>query len=237
MRADRLIVALDTDDLKKAASLVDALSGLVKFFKVGSVLFTAHGLAAVNMVHAKNCEVFLDLKFHDIPQTVKNVSGLIARSKVFMFNLHSSGGEVMLTAAVCAAGEESKKLNLRRPLVLGVTVLTSIDENMWRDLGAKREIRSQVIHLAQLSRKAGLDGVVASARDAPDIRANLGEDFIIVSPGIRPAGANIAEDDQKRFTTPKEAVEAGCSYIVLGRPISEAKNPREAAERVIAEIA
>lgn len=235
-RTTRLIVALDTDDLEKAERFVDELSSVVKLFKVGSILFTAHGLEAINMVQGKGCEVFLDLKFHDIPYTVKKTSRFITRHKVFMFNLHASGGEMMLAEAVRGVDEESKKLNIRRPLVLGVTVLTSIDKNTWRDLGVKRDIKSQVIHLAQLSHRAGLDGVVASPEDAPHIRADLGEDFIILSPGIRPAWANIGEDDQKRFMQPKEATEAGCNYIVLGRPITGAKDPRQAAERVIKEI-
>jgi orotidine-5'-phosphate decarboxylase len=233
----KLIVALDTDDLKKAKALVDMLSGVVKFFKIGSILFTAHGLEAINMVRAKGCEVFLDLKFHDIPHTVKRVSSIITRYKVFMFNVHSLGGERMMAEAADAARRESKRLNIRRPLVLGVTILTSIDKNMWQDLGVKGEIKSQVIHLARLSKRAGLDGVVASAQDAPDIRANLGEDFIILSAGIRPEWASIKpEDDQRRFATPLEAVRGGCNYIVLGRPITEAPNPREAVERVLAEI-
>ncbi len=234
----KLIVALDTDDLKKAEDLVDTLSGVVEIFKVGSVLFTAHGFKAVEMVQGKDCEVFLDLKFHDIPYTVGKASRLVARHNVFMFNLHASGGRAMIVAAVSGAREESERLNLRRPLMLGVTVLTSIDENAWRDLGVDRDIKSQVIHLAQLSRQAGLDGVVASPRDAADIRAGLnpGEDFIILSPGIRPVGANISGDDQKRFMTPKEAVERGCSYIVLGRPITAAEDPRRAAEKIIAEM-
>lgn len=237
MAQNKLIVALDTDDLKEAECLVDSLSGVVKIFKVGSVLFTAHGLEAINMVQAKGSEVFLDLKFHDIPHTIRKVSRLITRYEVFMFDVHSSGGEVMMAEAVCAAKEESEKLNLRRPLVLGVTVLTSIDEDIWRDLGVKRDIKGQTIHLAQLSHRAGLDGVVASARDISAIRTNLGDSFIILSPGIRPEWVNLSEDDQKRFMPPKEAVERGCDYIVLGRPITEARDPRQAAERVLAEIA
>jgi len=236
MAGNKLIVALDTDDLKKAERLVDELFGVVKIFKVGSILFTAYGFKAVNMVQRKGCEVFLDLKFHDIPYVVKETSRFVTRHKVFMINLHASGGEMMMAEAVRAVDKESKKLNIRRPLVLGVTVLTSIDKNTWGDLGIKREIKSQVIHLAQLSHRAGLDGVVASPEDAADIRANLGKDFIILSPGIRPAWVKLSEDDQKRFMQPWEAMKAGCNYIVLGRPISEAKDPRKAAERIIAEI-
>lgn len=232
----KLIVALDTDNLDKTKELINRLSGIVKIFKVGSVLFTACGWDAIDMVHDKGAEVFLDLKFHDIPNTVKSVSQIATRHNIFMFNVHASGGYQMMREAKNASAEEAKKLNIRPPHILGVTVLTSIDKEALTALGINKEPKDVVIHLADLASKAGLDGVVASPEEAGDIRKSLGEDFIIVSPGIRPGAIKAGKDDQKRFATAKEAIDNGADYIVVGRPITEAENPRKAAEEILSEI-
>ncbi len=235
-KGDKIIVALDVNNLGEMEDLVDKLRAVVKIFKIGSVFFTACGWDAVDMVHSSGAEVFLDLKFHDIPNTVKNVSQIATRHKIFMFNVHASGGYKMMKEAKDASTKEAKKLNIRAPYILGVTVLTSIDKEELSALGISKEPKDQVVDLANLTSKAGLDGVVASPKEAGDIRRSLGEDFIIVSPGIRHKETTIGDDDQKRFTTAKEAIDSGANYIVVGRPITEAENPRKATDKILSEI-
>lgn len=246
--SERLIVALDVDSLKKAKHFVDTLYPQVKIFKVGSQLFTACGPEAVRMIGSKGAKVFLDLKFHDIPNTVfKTVStgtslGYVITSvsnsvetaerikdsitpPVFMMTVHATGtgGRAMLEAAVKGATEKAKELKIQKPYIVGVTRLTS-DEN-------NKNTQEEVLKAAKLVYDSGLDGVVCSILEAPTIRKEFGKKFIIVTPGIRPK--NSPADDQKRTTTAQEAIKAGADYIVVGRPILEASDPLKAAKELL----
>ncbi len=230
-----LIVALDCDGKASAERLLEALSPSVEIFKVGSALFTACGPAIIDVIHRKGLKVFLDLKLHDIPNTVARVSRLITKFGVYMFNLHALGGLEMMRRARISADEEARSSKKDSPIILGVTILTSIDEGALRtDLGSERGLEEEVLHLAGLAGEAGLDGVVASPKEARVIRQTMGRDFIIVTPGIRPAGR--PGEDQKRVATPREAVDSGADYIVVGRPIIEAEDPLQAAQRIIEEM-
>ncbi len=213
---DKLIVALDMDTLSDAKKLVDKLYPAVKMFKVGSQLFTACGPEAVKMVTQKGAKVFLDLKSHDIPNTVKKAVEAAARLQVFMLTVHLSGGSQMLQAAASVPN---------RPKIVGVTVLTSQSED---------DTANKVLELAKLAKNSGLDGVVCSAREAVMIRKQCGKDFIIVTPGIRLKDSS--SDDQARTATAKEAIQAGADFIVVGRPIINALNPLEAAKDILREI-
>lgn len=216
---ERLIVALDFPSLAEAAEMVGKLAPVVSWFKVGSELFTAAGPDAVAMVRAYGGKVFLDLKYHDIPNTVHRAVAAAGRLGVVMLNVHIAGGEAVLRAAI----EASQSLSGPRPLVLGVTVPTS-DET---DVGT-------VVKSARLARACGLHGVIASAREAAAIKKACGEEFIVVTPGIRPSGW--PGDDQRRTTTPAAAIREGSDYLVVGRPITAETDPRFAAEAVLAEI-
>jgi len=228
---DRLIVALDTPDLAAAETLVERLGGVVSHFKVGSVLFTAAGPAAVEMVRKRGGRVFLDLKYHDIPATVTGAVEAAVRLGVGLLTVHASGGAAMLRAAAAAAGAAGRD----RPQVVAVTVLTSLDRAaLHRELGVPIAVEGQVVHLAALAREAGCDGVVASPREAGRLRAILGPAAVIVTPGIRPAGGSA--DDQARIATPAIAVRAGADYLVVGRPITGAADPAAAAAAILAEI-
>lgn len=232
--SSKLIVALDVKDLKRAKELVDNLYPTVKIFKIGSQLFTAYGPRAVELVQRKGARVFLDLKFHDIPNTVAKAAVSATDLGVFMFTVHCLGGFQMMRLVKEASYEETKKLGIQKPLVLGVTLLTSIDQRDLISLGINRRIKDQVLCLAKLAKKAGLDGVIASPQEIRLIRKTLGSSFIIVTPGIRPFWAKTY--DQRRTLKPKEAIDAGADYIVIGRPIIEAKVPLRAAEKIIEEI-
>jgi orotidine-5'-phosphate decarboxylase len=232
--ADRLIVALDVDDLNSAKAMVDKLYPAVKIFKVGSQLFTSAGPAAVETVRAKGAEVFLDLKFHDIPNTVSNAMRAAARLGVFMVNVHIQGGFDMMRQAAQAAEQKARELKIKRPLVLGVKVLTSMGEKDLKDLQIRKGVKSQVTYLARLAKDAGLDGVVASADEIQPLRWACGDDFLIVTPGVRPEWAQ--KNDQKRTATPAEAVKRGANYVVVGRPILDAPDPKAAAEKILEEI-
>jgi orotidine-5'-phosphate decarboxylase len=227
--SDRLIVALDTADAGRAEALVAELGGAVRSFKVGSELFTAAGPRAVEMVHRKGGRVFLDLKFHDIPNTVAGAVRAAAGLGIWMANVHASGGRRMLEEAVRARDAAGSKMKL-----LGVTVLTSLADEDLREIGVAEKLGDQVLALAALARDAGLDGVVASPEEAPAIRHLGGPGFLIVTPGVRPAWA--ARHDQKRVATPREALARGADCVVVGRPITEAENPAEAARKVLMEI-
>ncbi len=232
---DKLIVALDVKTLDEAALMVKKLSPAVCVFKVGMGLFTAYGPDAVKMVHDKGAKVFLDLKFHDIPNTVAHAVRSAARLGVFMMNIHAMGGSEMMSAASSAAAEVAAAAGSgNRPILLGVTVLTSMDQASIGEIGVDRKIGEEVIALARLAKDAGLDGVVASPNETSLIRQNLGKDFVIVTPGIRPAGSE--KGDQKRIMTPADAVKAGADYIVVGRPVIEAKDPVSAAKDIIKEM-
>ncbi|MCG3150065.1 MAG: Orotidine 5'-phosphate decarboxylase [Verrucomicrobiae bacterium] len=211
----KLIVALDVDTFAEAAALVNDLSPVVEIFKVGSQLFTRVGPRMLDHIHQTGRQVFLDLKFHDIPNTVAKAVAAAAAHKVFMLTVHASGGAEMLQAAAQVTG---------RPMIVGVTVLTSV----------AGDVQAEVLSRARLCQTAGLDGVVASPQELPALRQKYGEQFVIVTPGIRPAWA--ATGDQKRIMTPAEAIAAGATYLVVGRPILAAADRKEAAERVLAEM-
>lgn len=225
-----LIVALDYPDLENCKKLLAELKGLIKIYKVGSELFTAHGWEAVDLVQNSGAEVFLDLKLHDIPTTVAKTSRVIARRGVFMFNVHSLGGLTMMREARRAVDQECG--SKRKPILLGVTVLTSHEEkNLSEELGITRPLREQVLALASLVKKAGLDGVVTSPEETRFLRAQFGKDFVIVTPGIRPAGSNL--NDQARSLGPRQALEEGASFLVIGRPITAAPSPAQATREIL----
>jgi orotidine-5'-phosphate decarboxylase len=232
---DRLIVALDVDTLGEAERLLDRLQGLVTRFKIGSQLFTAAGPPAVESVHKRGAEVFLDLKFHDIPNTVAGAAREAVRMGVLMFNVHASGGRAMMRAAADGAASAARELGARRPLVLAVTVLTSLDRSaLSQELAVAASVEGHVLHLAGMAAEAGLDGCVASPNEIAALRTNRGPGWVIVTPGVRPAGS--ATDDQSRIATPRDAVAAGARYLVVGRPITAAPDPARAAEAVLQEM-
>jgi orotidine-5'-phosphate decarboxylase len=213
--------------------MVAELYGLVGMFKVGLELFSSHGPRAVETVHEQGGRVFLDLKYHDIPNTVSGASRAAARMGVTMFNVHVAGGTEMMKAALDAVREEAGQR--KWPQVLGVTVLTSLGADQLRDeLGLVRPPQEQVVFWAKQARDCGLAGVVASPQEIGLIRKQCGNDFLIVTPGIRPAGSG--QDDQKRVSTPGEALRAGADYLVVGRPITRAPDLRQAALAIIEEM-
>ena len=235
MSQNQLIVALDVEDLAAADQLVTTLSDEVKWFKIGKQLFTAIGPTSVKLLHEAKINIFLDLKFHDIPNTVAGAVASGTKLGANMINMHASGGLEMMRAAREVAGKQASEMGILKPTLLGVTVLTSVDEaNFQRDFATRRKLKDQVAYLAELAQKAGLDGVVASPLEIGLIRKVCGADFVIVTPGVRPAWA--ASNDQQRVMTPAEAINAGADYIVVGRPITAADNPRDAARAILQEI-
>lgn len=229
---ERLIVALDTQSFEEASDLIEMLSPEVDIFKVGIAPFTGFGEKLLEKIGEKNKKVFLDLKVHDIPNTVKNAAKLAAEKNVFMMNFHCIGGEEMLASAAEGAKEGSGKN--KGPILLGVTILTSMTEKAMKAIGLAGTVEDKVLEFAKSAKRAGLGGVVASAKEAKAIRAEIGEDFVIVTPGVRPEWA--AKGDQKRVLTPKQALREGADYIVVGRPIIKADDPLEAAKRIIDEM-
>jgi orotidine-5'-phosphate decarboxylase len=231
---NRIITALDVDALEKAKNLVKLLKDDVAAFKIGKQLFTRCGPDAVKMVHAEGGRVFLDLKFHDIPTTVAKASLEVMRLGVFMFNMHASGGLDMMKKAVSEVKGKALEKGETKPIILAVTVLTSQGSEDLKLLGITMEMEEMVVNLASLAKEAGVDGVVASPKEIKAIRKSCGNDFIIVTPGIRPASS--LKDDQKRIMTPLEAVNAGADYIVVGRPITQAEDPLSAAQSINDEL-
>ncbi|MFZ5800323.1 MAG: orotidine-5'-phosphate decarboxylase, partial [Candidatus Omnitrophota bacterium] len=241
-KTPELIVALDVDTLNKAKALVDKLYPAVKFFKVGSQLFTAYGPEAVKMVAEGGGKVFLDLKFYDIPNTVfasvcsstaldvqpapteKHLE-IFESGSVFMITVHTHGGLEMAKAAARGAKKTAEELNIKKPYVVGVTVLTS-------DAGG--DVADLVLERAKIAQEAGLDGVVCSVHEATAVRERFGEDFIIVTPGIRPKGAEA--NDQKRVATPEDAVKAGANFLVVGRPVIEVTDPIRVAKEILQQM-
>jgi orotidine-5'-phosphate decarboxylase len=227
---NRILVALDVESADKATTLADAVRGTVGGVKIGKQLFTAEGPAVVRTLAERGDRVFLDLKFHDIPNTVAGAVAAAVTTGAWMVNVHASGGRKMMQAAADAAGNAASRLGRERPLVIGVTVLTSLDEAQLRETGVATPLLDHVVHLAALAQQSGLDGVVASPHEIVAIRRACGPDFLIVTPGIRPRRTPPASDDQARTMGPAEAIEAGASYLVIGRPITEAPDPRAAAQ-------
>ena len=215
-----IILALDVDTIEKAEQFVDKLYPKIKVFKVGIHLFTAYGPKIIEAISKKGAEVFLDLKFFDIPNTVAGAIRSAVGLKVKMLTLHILGDEDMLRSAVAAAEDEANKLKTKKPLLIGVTVLTS-----------KETTSSDVLTLAKIGIDCGLDGVVCSAREASLLRKEINKDFVIVTPGLRPSG--VSSNDQKRTATVEEAIESGSNFLVIGRPILEAKDPVSLAEKLV----
>jgi orotidine-5'-phosphate decarboxylase len=236
-KSAQLILALDLETFDEARQLIDNLADSVEIFKIGSQMFTAYGPFMTRYLQSKGKKVFLDLKFHDIPNTVASavksaVSLSVAPNSegpfepLYMLTVHTVGGKEMLEAAAQAAKSQAKALGVARPLIVGVTVLTSTAKDA--------NLEKTVLERARLAKEAGLDGVVASVEEAAMIRRELGPDFLIVTPGIRPADASV--NDQKRVATPKAAMEQGSNFLVVGRPIIQAPKPREAALNILKEI-
>ncbi len=232
---NRVVVALDFDAADEALSLVERLRGVVGMFKVGKQLFTAAGPDVVRKIIATGERVFLDLKFHDIPNTVAKAGVEAARLGVSIFNLHAMGGSQMMRATVEAVNETAERETIARPAILGVTVLTSHTQASLNEIGVESRLEDEVVRLAQLCETSGVDGVVASPQEIIPIRNVVKRsDFVILTPGIRPAGA--ALNDQSRVMTPAEAIRSGADYLVVGRPITAAADPIEVAQKIVAEI-
>jgi orotidine-5'-phosphate decarboxylase len=230
---DQLLIALDVETAATGLALAEALRGVAGGFKIGSRLFTSEGPAIVRRLVERGDRVFLDLKFHDIPNTVATAIAAATSLGVWMVNVHASGGTRMMEAARDAAAETAARMGRQRPLVIGVTVLTSMSAAALAETSVSVPMMDQVVRLARLAQDAGLDGVVASPQETAVIRRACGADFAIVTPGIRGGGAGIAgRDDQERTMSPAEAIAAGASYIVVGRPIIAANDPRAAAEGI-----
>lgn len=232
---EKIIVALDVPSAEIARKHIEELRGEVGAFKIGLQLFTSAGASFVREVVDEGIKIFLDVKFYDIPNTVAKASIEVARLGVYMFNIHASGGSEMMRRTVEEVKEVCDKENLRKPKIIGVTVLTSSDQETLKETGVEKEIHSQVVNLAELTAKCGLDGVVASPLETNLIRKHqIDKNFIIVTPGIRPGFAT--NDDQKRVTTPKEAIATGSDYLVIGRPILQADDKIKAVRQILAEI-
>jgi orotidine-5'-phosphate decarboxylase len=233
---DRLILALDVNEYDYAVELIDKLSGYIDIFKVGLELFTIAGPSIVDEIHKRGRRVFLDLKFHDIPNTVARAGIAAARRGVFMFNVHASGGVDMMKRCRDEVVNICLKENLNRPRIIAVTVLTSMSKEVLRDeAGIQHSLNTHVRHLSGMALKAGLDGVVASANEAAMIRTHCGRGFLVVTPGIRPSWA--PQDDQMRTMTPKQALREGSDYLVMGRAILNQGDPIKAIELIRSEIA
>jgi len=233
--SERIILALDVADKDTALHIVKRFKDHIDIFKVGSPLFTAVGPKIVEEINSMGKKVFLDMKYHDIPSTVSKTALAVMRLEVFMFNVHTLGGLEMMRQSAEVIIEASLKENIERPKLLGVTILTSIDQNaLTNELGIGQGINTQVRHLAGLALKAGLDGVVTSPEDIETVRSHCGKGFLIVAPGIRPSWAPL--EDQRRTTTPKEALRRGADYLVIGRAVLSQPDPIGALERIIEEL-
>jgi orotidine-5'-phosphate decarboxylase len=233
---DQLLVALDVDSGARALQLAEQLHGLVGGVKIGSRLFTLEGPGLVKRITDAGGRVFLDLKFHDIPNTVAQAVEAATLTGAWMINVHASGGVPMMQAAAKAAVDTARMARKPKPLIIAVTVLTSMDEPTLHTVGVSRPLMEQVVELARLAQQAGLDGVVASPLETREIRDTCGRDFAVVTPGIRGAAAGAEKNDQSRTMGPGDAIKAGSTYLVVGRPIIAAPDPRAAAAAIGAEI-
>ncbi len=225
-----IICAVDTTDIAKAGAITEAIRGHVGGLKLGLEYFTANGAAGVRKITDKRVPVFLDLKFHDIPNTVAKAIAATAGINTFMMTVHTTGGRAMLQRAIEASDEVAQLTGKERPLIIGVTVLTSLDQDDLSIIGMHDQLHEQVLRLADLAQSSGLDGVVCSPYEINLLRKACGDEFKLVVPGIRPEGTS--NDDQKRVMGPKEAIERGADYLVIGRPITQAKNISKAAEAI-----
>lgn len=230
MNKAELIVALDRASARETGVILANLPAQIQWYKLGLELFIADGPSAIAMLHAKKKNIFLDLKLHDIPNTAARAVRAAAAHGVSLITVHALGGESMLKTAA----EAAKTIRDRAPKVVAVTVLTSHSQDDLAAIGIRRKMSDQVLALAELALKCGVDGIVASVNEAPPLRKNFGKDFILVVPGIRPAGSETG--DQKRFATPALAIEAGADFLVVGRPIIDAKDPSAAARAILAEM-
>lgn len=225
-----IICALDTQEVEAASALAEAVRPHVGAVKLGLEFFTANGAAGVTRITRLGVPVFLDLKFHDIPNTVASAIAATAGLNMFMLTVHTSGGIHMLRAAIDASDRVAQITGKERPLVIGVTLLTSLNQDDVALLGFKDSLNDQVVRLADLAQSAGLDGVVCSPFEITALRKAMGKEFTLVVPGIRPQGS--VADDQKRVLTPREALKKGADYLVIGRPITASANPAEAARAI-----
>jgi len=230
MTRNPIICAIDTTDVSQAKTLADQLAGHVGAIKLGLEFFTANGAEGVHLLANRNLPIFLDLKFHDIPNTVAKAIKATAGIDTFMMTVHTAGGRAMLDAAIDASMEVADMTGKERPLVVGVTVLTSLDQEDLSMLGMRDALQDQVKRLAELAQISGLDGVVCSPYEISLLRRQCGQDFTLVVPGIRPEGSETG--DQKRVLTPKEALDKGADYLVIGRPITGAKHPQQAVTEI-----
>lgn len=231
---EKIIVALDVETSEAAANWSGRLKNEVGYFKIGKQLFTAAGPDVVRRIKAEGGRIFLDLKFHDIPNTVAAAAVEAVRLGVDMLNVHALGGLKMMQKAAEAVKSEAKKKGVDKPLLIAVTILTSMNEEALSEAGIATPLADEVRRLALLAKKAGLDGVVASPMEIRLIKEACGEDFLVVTPGVRPSFA--AKNDQKRVMTPAEAVKAGADYLVIGRPITAASDPESAVKRIVEEM-
>jgi orotidine-5'-phosphate decarboxylase len=234
MADERLIVALDFHTIEEVREFVTELGDSVSYYKVGMELFYSVGGSVVSYLKGQGKEVFLDLKLHDIPNTVAEGLCALMRLGASILNIHASGGYTMMKTAAVRVRKQAAELGIQPPKLIAITVLTSINEGDWHGLGQTVEIQAQVVRLAKLAKEAGLDGVVASPAEAAAIREACGSEFLIVTPGIRPVGS--AVNDQSRIASPAEALRQGASHLVVGRPIRLTDDPKEAAEKIIREM-
>jgi orotidine-5'-phosphate decarboxylase len=231
---EKLIVALDVPSLEEAVSLVKELKGEVGLFKVGLELYAHSGTRLFEALRQEDVPFFFDCKFHDIPNTVARASEGLVGQGIAMFNVHATGGKEMMRATMAATRKAADKANVAVPKIIAVTILTSISDQESAEIGFSSSVQALVPKLALLAQDAGLDGVVASAREVPAIRKVCGADFLIVTPGIRPEWSSA--DDQKRVVTPAQAMRDGADYVVIGRPITQAASRRDAARRIVEEM-
>ena len=234
MADERLIVALDFHNFDDVKNLVNELGDSVNFYKVGMELFYSVGTEVLKWLKSLDKKIFLDLKLCDIPNTTANGLCSLMNLGADIVNIHATGGYTMMKTAADKLREESARRGIVKPKLIAVTILTSINQSDWEGLGYDFEISAQVVRLAKLAKSAGVDGVVASPNEAKLIRENCGDDFLIITPGIRPAGSAI--NDQSRIATPSSAIKNGANYLVVGRPITKADNPKLAAQKILEEI-
>lgn len=234
MADDRLIVALDVHTLEDMKRLVETLGDSVSFYKVGMELFYSAGPDVIRYLKDAGKHVFLDLKVHDIPNTAAQALRALTRLGADLMTVHATGGRAMLQASADAVADEAAALQIPRPRLLAVTILTSMDEAAWQEIGGREKIAPSVLNLAKIAKEAGIDGTVSSPYEAAAIRQQNGAAFLIVTPGIRPAFA--VAGDQKRFTTPSQALQNGSSHLVIGRPITQADDPKKAAQLILQEM-